>query len=77
MVLTKKMWIVRKEFGEDREHPAMLAHDGLGKRRNPLEEAEGLVGLGTVLEVREIFDEYVRHEMSVVLEEYERGGDGR
>ena len=76
-MLTKKMWVVRKEFGEGGKHPAMLPHDGLGKGRNPLEEAEGLVGFGTVLEVRERLDEDVGHEKSVVLEEYEQRGDGR
>lgn len=39
----------------------MLAHDRFDQRSYPLEEFEGLVGLGLVLEVGEGLDEDVGH----------------
>ena len=39
----------------------MLAHDGFDQRGHPLEEFEGLVCLGLVLEMGEGFDDGVGH----------------
>ena len=39
----------------------MLAHDGFDQRSYPLEEFEGLVSLGFVLEVGEGLDECIYH----------------
>ena len=36
-ILTKEVWTVGEELREDRENPAMLAHDGFDERGYPLE----------------------------------------